>query len=41
MSDKNTIDEDKKETDLAAGCFGAIMALMMLLGVLMFMGTPN
>ena len=35
------IPDDKKEKDLAAGCFGAIMALMMLMGVLMFMGSPN
>lgn len=35
------IPEEKKETDLAAGCFGAIMALIMLLGVLMFLGSPN
>lgn len=33
------IPEDKKESDLASGCFGAIVALMMILGVLMFMGT--
>jgi len=35
------IPDDKKDKDLAAGCFGAIVALMMLLGVLMFMGSPN
>ena len=34
------IPEDKKEKDLAAGCFGAIVALIMLLGVLIFLGTP-
>lgn len=35
------IPEDKKESELGAGCLGAILALMMLLGVLMFMGTYN
>ena len=35
------IPEDKKENELAAGCFGALIAIMFLLGILMFLGTGN
>lgn len=33
------IPEDKSENQAAAGCFGLIMALVMLFGMMMFLGT--
>ena len=33
------IENDKNENQLAADCFGAIMAGMFIIGILMFMGT--
>lgn len=32
-------ENDKDEDQLAAGCFGVIMAAMFIIGILMFMGT--
>ena len=32
-------ENDKDENELAAGCFGVIMAGMFIIGILMFMGT--
>lgn len=33
------VEKDKNEDGLAAGCFGAIVAGMFVMGILMFMGT--
>ena len=33
------VEDDKDEGRLAAGCFGAIMAGIFIIGILMFMGT--
>ena len=33
------IENDKNEDGLTAGCFGIIMAVMFIIGILMFMGT--
>ena len=33
------IENNKDEDNLAAGCFGLIMAGMFIIGILMFMGT--
>ena len=33
------IPENKNENQAAAGCFGLIMVLMILFGMLMFLGT--
>lgn len=33
------VENNKDEDGLAAGCFGAIVAGMFVIGILMFMGT--